>query len=184
MMKIKSIYFLIGTFLVLLISSCEPNNPFDAGPTYDVEANLEIDREKIEEYLATAEIDSLYRVYDRGVVVIVQEEGVGTRPVAGSVVYADYTGSLISDGTVFDTSIESVAIENDIFNEDRTYQPIEFSIGTGGVIPGWDIGFQRLRPRSKAVLIIPSPYAYRDNERELIPANSVLRFDVVFRGLD
>ncbi|HCB47836.1 MAG TPA: FKBP-type peptidylprolyl isomerase, partial [Algoriphagus sp.] len=53
------------------------------------------------------------------------------------------------------------------------------------VIQGWDIGYRRLRPGSKAVLIIPSPYAYRNQKiNERIPENSILRFDIDFRGID
>lgn len=179
-------YFSVFSLLLaVMISACEPTNPFNNGPTYDIEENLERDRVLIDEYLASAEIDSLYRIHhESGIIIIVQEEGEGTRPMVGSVVYTDYTGSLISDGTVFDTSLEDVARENDLFDEDRDYVPIEFSIGQGRVIQGWEIAFQRLRPGSKAVMIIPSPYAYRDADRDVIPPNSVLRFDVDFLGID
>lgn len=167
-------------------SACETNNPFDTGPVYDVAGNLKIDSAKIVAYLDTAQIDSLYRIYDpSGVVIIVQEEGVGSRPIAGTVVYTDYTGSLMEGGTVFDTSIESVARENSLFVEGRDYLPFSFALTSGNVIPGWDIAFRRLRPGSKAVLIIPSPYGYQDRvNNSRIPANSVLRFDVDFLGID
>ncbi|MDF2156553.1 FKBP-type peptidyl-prolyl cis-trans isomerase [Algoriphagus sp. CAU 1675] len=182
----KKLYSGIVLLSLLVFASCEPNNPFNVGPVYDVEGNLAIDRVKIDDYLETAEIDSLYRIHDpSGVVVIVQEEGVGTRPSNGTVVYADYTGSLISDGSVFDTSIESIARDNDIFQENRDYITFSFVIGSGSVIQGWEIGFRRLRPGSKAVIIVPSPYGYRDQtSNEDIPANSVLRFDVDFKGID
>jgi FKBP-type peptidyl-prolyl cis-trans isomerase FkpA len=170
----------------VLFAACEPNNPYNVGPTYDAVGHLAEDSVKIAEYLEVAEIDSLYRIHDpSGIVVIVQEEGEGTRPTYGTVVYTDYTGSLISDGSVFDTSYESVAIENDIYVEGRNYTVFQFTLDVSSVIQGWNIGFRRLRPGAKAVLIIPSPYAYRDQEsNEKIPANSVLRFDVEFRGID
>jgi len=182
----NSSYIGILLALVLGLSSCEPTNPFATGPVYDADANLEIDRKLIDTYLATTEMDSLYRIHDpSGVVIIVQKEGSGTRPTGGSVVYTDYTGSLMSDGSVFDTSFEDVARENDIFVEGRDYVIFSFVLGTGSVITGWDIGFRRLRPGSKAKLIIPSPYGYRaatNNTR--IPPNSVLVFDVDFKGID
>lgn len=176
-------FAVIGIFMMM---ACEPNNPFVVGPTYDIEGNLAIDREKIDAYLDTAKIDSLYRIHDpSGVVVIVQEEGLGSRPSSGNVVYSDYIGSLIQDGTVFDTTIEQVAIDNDIWVENRVYTIFNFVVGSGTVITGWDIGFRRLRSGSKAVMIIPSPYAYRNQtSNALIPPNSVLRFDVDFYGLD
>lgn len=172
--------------LLIGLASCEPTNPFATGPTYDTEANLAIDRELIDAYLETTEIDSLYRIHDpSGVIVIVQEEGNGTRPTGGTVAYTNYTGSLMSDGSVFDTSFENVARENDIFVEGRDYGIFSFVVGSGGVITGWDIGFRRLRPGSKAKLIIPSPYGYRSaTNNTRIPPNSVLIFDVEFKGID
>ena len=174
-------------FLVLIgLSACEATNPYNTGPVYDAAGNLKIDSVKIVAYLDTAQIDSLYRIHDpSGVVIIVQEEGVGSRPTSGTVVYTNYTGSLMGDGSVFDTSIESVARENDLYKEGANYLPIKFTMGTQGVIQGWEIGFRRLRPGSKAVLVIPSPYGYQSQTtNSRIPANSVLRFDVDFLGID
>ncbi|SFO07986.1 FKBP-type peptidyl-prolyl cis-trans isomerase FkpA [Algoriphagus ornithinivorans] len=185
MIKRNSILFSL-LFAMMLMYGCEPTNPFATGPIYDSEANLAIDRVKIDEYLKTAEIDSVRRIHDpSGVIIIVQVEGVGSRPTGGTVVYTDYTGSLISDGSVFDTTSEQVARDNDIYVETATYEILKFTLGTGQVIQGWDIGYRRLRPGSKAVLIIPSPYAYRNQKiNERIPENSILRFDIDFRGID
>lgn len=176
-------------FLVLfslVFISCETTNPFDRGPEYDAAANLEIDRKKIAGYLDTAKIDSLYRIHDpSGVVIIVQKEGVGSRPTSNTVVYTDYTGKLMELGTVFDTSIESVARANNIFVEGRVYKPFSFLLGSGGVINGWDLAFRRIRPASKAVLVIPSPEGYRSqNNNDKIPPNSILVFQVDFLGID
>lgn len=176
-------------FLVLfslIIFSCETTNPFDRGPAYDAAGNLEIDRKKIAGYLDTAKIDSLYRLHlPSGVVVIVQKEGVGSRPTSNTVIYTDYVGKLMELGTVFDTSYESVARANNIFVEGRVYQPFSFLLGSGGVINGWDLAFRTLRPASKAVFVIPSPEGYRNlTSNDKIPANSVLVFQVDFLGID
>lgn len=175
-------------FLVSIVSflSCEPNNPFSTGPTYDVDGNFTIDSLKIVQFLDTARIDSLYRIHDpSGVVIIVQEDGIGSRPTSGNVVYSDYTGSLMEDGSVFDTSIESIARDNNIFIEGRKYNIFNFVLGSGSVITGWDIGFRRVRPQTKGKMIIPSPFAYRDQtSNSLIPPNSVLIFDFDFKGID
>lgn len=178
--------FAILVFMALM--SCEPNNPFDRGPAYDFEGNLAIDRKKIAAYLDTARIDSLYRIHDpSGVVIIVQREGAGTRPTTNTVVYTDYIGKLMELGTVFDTSIESVARANNIWVEGRVYQPFSFLLGPlgTGVINGWNFGFRRLRPGSKAVLVIPSPEGYQNSaNNDRIPPNSVLVFEVDFLGID
>jgi FKBP-type peptidyl-prolyl cis-trans isomerase FkpA len=176
----------VVVLFLLSLASCEPNNPFDRGPEYDAAANLEIDRKKITAYLDTAKIDSLYRIHDpSGVVIIVQREGVGTRPTSNTVVYTNYVGKLMEKGTVFDTTFETVARANNIWAEGRVYQPFSFLLGSGGVINGWDIGFRRLRPTSKAVLVIPSPEGYRSQHNlDKIPPNSVLVFEVDFLGID
>lgn len=181
----KYLFFFFA--IAIVFAACEPNNPYNIGPTYDIAGNLAKDSVKIADYLEVAEIDSLYRIHDSstGIVIIVQEEGAGTQPAYGTVVYTDYTGSLISDGSVFDTSYEQIARENDIYVEGREYSVLQFTVGVSNVIQGWHLAFPRLKPGSKAVLIIPSPYAYRDQEsNDKIPANSVLRFDVELRGID
>lgn len=181
--RLSPILVLLGIFSMM---ACEPTNPFNTGPAYDVAGNLKIDSVKIDAFLDTAQIDSIYRIHDpSGVVIIVQEEGVGSRPTTNTVVYTDYTGSLMEGGSVFDTSIESVAKENDLFVEGRDYLPFSFVMGANNVIIGWEFGFRRLRPGSKAVLVIPSPYGYRDqSNNSKIPANSILLFEVDFLGID
>jgi FKBP-type peptidyl-prolyl cis-trans isomerase FkpA len=181
----KLLGILIGFVSLITVSSCDTAPQFGP-PAYDAAGNLALDRVKIDAYLDTARIDSLYRIHDpSGIIIIVQQEGIGSRPIFGSVIYTDYTGLLMSDGSVFDTSYEQVAIENDIFVEGRKYNTLSFVKGSGGIITGWDIAFGRLRPRSKAKLIIPSPYAYQSSTNNTrIPANSVLVFDVDFRGID
>lgn len=181
----KNIQSIFSFLLVLIvIMACEPNNPF-GGPVYDVEGNLAKDRIVIDEFLATAQIDSLYRVHDpTGVIVIVQEEGLEDKPVSGNLIYINYIGSLL-DGSVFDTNLEEVAKENDIFVETRNYRLFQFTLGTQDAIPGFNYGFRNLKSGSKAVLIIPSPWAYRDSEsNERIPPNSVLMFEVEFKGME
>ena len=183
---------MMRTIILLLIlasvgfSACETTSPFNQGPAYDFEGNLATDRKKIAAYLDTAKIDSIYRIHDpSGVVVIVQQEGKGSRPTNNTVVYTDYIGKVMSTGTVFDTSYEAVARLKNTFVEGRVYAPLSFVIGGATVISGWDIGFRRLRPTSKATIIIPSPYAYSNQKNnDKIPENSVLIFQVDLLGID
>lgn len=182
-----SIFFLLVSAVLLI--SCEPNNPYNTGPVYDAAGNLAKDSLLIVDYLKTAEIDSLYRIHDpSGVVIIVQEEGEGSRPTTGNTVYTNYIGSLMSDGSVFDTNFEQIAKENDIYNEERDYVLLDFLLTGQGqqssVIQGWQIGFRRLRPGSKAKLIIPSPYGYQNVGKGEVPPDAILIFDVEFKGMD
>ncbi|EON77373.1 70 kDa peptidylprolyl isomerase [Lunatimonas lonarensis] len=181
-----SVLAVIGLFT---LESCDDGFAGFGGPVYDREGNLAIDRERIATYLETAEFDSLYRIHDpSGLVVIVQEEGQGSRPFNGNVVYTNYTG-MLKDGTVFDTNLPDVAQEHGIFNEDRNYEIFTFFVGQptnqGGAIEGFSVGFRRLRSGSKAILVIPSPMGYQDNPNiPNIPANSILVFEVDFLGMD
>ena len=58
-------------------------------------------------------------------------------------------------------------------------QPIEFPVGTGRVIKGWDEGIMLLNVGTKARLIIPSELAYGSRGAGgVIPPNATLVFDV------
>lgn len=173
----------LGMILLIGIFSCEPELPF--GPVYDFAGNLARDRVVIEEFLQDAPIDSLYRIHDpSGVVIIVQEEGEGINPQGGNVIYTNYVGRLL-DGTVFDSNIEEIAVEHNIFDPDRNYRIFQFILGGREVINGWNIGFRRMKSGSKGIFLIPSPEGYQDSESiGLIPPNSVLMFEIEFLGLD
>lgn len=117
----------------------------------------------LEDYLEEQNIDA--EAEESGLIIIVEEEGSGPLPVAGQTVKVHYTG-MVLDGTVFDSSIERG-------------EPIEFVLGRGQVIRGWDEGLSKLNVGSTARLIIPSHLAYGDRARsEIIQPFSTLIFDV------
>lgn len=101
-----------------------------------------------------------------GLIYIPKVEGTGKQAQAGDTVQVHYTGRLL-DGTVFDSSVERG-------------QPIEFPLGQGKVIPGWDEGIALMKEGGKASLIIPSNLAYGANPRPGGPIKpySTLVFDV------
>ncbi|TGD83324.1 FKBP-type peptidyl-prolyl cis-trans isomerase [Hymenobacter wooponensis] len=101
-----------------------------------------------------------------GVYYVVTKPSTGVKPQAGQTVSVLYKGMLL-DGKVFDSS------------ERNGNQPIEFPLGQGRVIPGWDQGIALLNKGSKAVLLIPSSLAYGPRGAGAdIPPNAILRFDV------
>ena len=103
-----------------------------------------------------------------GIYYIISKEGTGEKVQAGETVSVNYTGKLI-DGKVFDS------------NEDSAYhhvEPFSVEVGKGHVIKGWDEGLQLLKKGSKATLFIPSGLAYGPQERNPIPANGILIFEV------
>ncbi|QDH78605.1 FKBP-type peptidylprolyl isomerase [Echinicola soli] len=184
---------LMAAIVGIAAFSCEPNNPYDFGPQYDYAGNLKTDSIKIAAYLDTAQIDSLYRIHDpSGTIIIVQEEGDASRPNYGNIIYRNFVEKDMA-GTVYRTNIESVAIDNDLYEEDDTYGPSPFKLQqlnplnpnpSVDPIPGIHFGFKHLRSGAKAVLVIPSPLAYRDQEKGQIPENTILVFDVEFVGMD
>lgn len=99
-----------------------------------------------------------------GLYYVKTQDGTGEKPSKGSTVKAYYTGYLL-DGTVFDTSIERG-------------EPIEFVLGVGQVIPGWDEGIAMMSKGEKAVLYIPYYLAYGDRDLGVIPPFSNLVFEV------
>ncbi|HII02767.1 TPA: FKBP-type peptidyl-prolyl cis-trans isomerase, partial [Methanosarcinaceae archaeon] len=58
---------------------------------------------------------------------------------SGDIISVDYVGEL-EDGTVFDTSVKEVAVEAGIYNEQREYEPLTFTVGAGQMIKGFDEG--------------------------------------------
>ena len=100
-----------------------------------------------------------------GLKYIVIEEGKGDKPTNGKKVKVHYTGKL-EDGSVFDSSVERGV-------------PIEFTLGVGQVIKGWDEGIADMKVGEKRQLIIPPDLGYGPNGYPpAIPANSTLIFDV------
>ena len=92
-------------------------------------------------------------------------EGQGPVCPAGSRVKVHYTGKL-TDGTKFDSS------------HDRG-QPLEFVVGAGQVIRGWDEGITQLQKGQKAILTCPPDYAYgAAGAGGVIPPNATLIFEV------
>ena len=90
--------------------------------------------------------------------------GDGTEAVAGLKVTTHYIGTL-DNGTIFDSSVERGA-------------PFSFTLGTGQVIRGWDLGIAGMKVGGKRELTIPANLAYGDRAIGAIPANSTLHFEV------
>lgn len=101
-----------------------------------------------------------------GLVVDDVKEGQGATAVKGKLVSVHYTGHL-TDGTKFDSSY------------DRG-QPIDFHLGAGEVIAGWDQGIEGMKVGGKRKLTIPPELAYgaRGTPGGPIPPNATLVFDV------
>lgn len=90
---------------------------------------------------------------------------------AGDTVWVHYTGKLQSNGKVFDSSL-------------TRGQPIDFPLGGGRVIKGWDEGIVGMKVGDKRQLVIPPALAYGEaGAGGVIPPNATLVFDVQLVGI-
>ncbi|KAL8887461.1 MAG: hypothetical protein Q9215_004967 [Flavoplaca cf. flavocitrina] len=65
-----------------------------------------------------------------------------------------------------------------IFDANKSGSPFTFTLGTGEVIKGWDIGVAGMSVGGERRIDIPASLAYGSRSVPGIPANSDLRFDV------
>lgn len=128
-------------------------------------------REKREAEAKAAQKEMLDKVaagYDEtasGLRYQILQKGEGKKATKGAGVSVHYKGQLL-DGTVFDSSY-------------KRKQPIDFNVGVGQVISGWDEGIQLLQVGDKARFVIPSNLAYGSaGAGGVIPPDATLIFDV------
>ncbi|UOK42296.1 MULTISPECIES: peptidylprolyl isomerase [Flavobacterium] len=102
---------------------------------------------------------------DSGLRYQIIQKGSGKKAEKGKMVSVHYQGAL-DNGTVFDSSY-------------KRKQPIEFALGRGQVIEGWDEGIALLQVGDKARFVIPSYLAYGSRGAGgVIPPDATLVFDV------
>ena len=90
--------------------------------------------------------------------------GTGYQAQPGATAVVHYTGWLLN-GTKFDSS--------------EGLDPLEFVIGQGRVIKGWEEGVGSMKVGGKRELIIPPALAYGDRGAgRVIPPGATLRFEV------
>jgi FKBP-type peptidyl-prolyl cis-trans isomerase FkpA len=156
------------TFEVKLIS-------FQKKADYEAEQKLKLEKftammeerkaqepENIKKYLKDSSITASPTT--TGLYYIQTKSGIGATPAKGDTVYVNYTGKFL-DGTIFDSSIGS--------------DPIDFAVGVGEVIPGWDEGIMLMKAGGQATFIIPSDLAYGSKGAgSLILPYTPLVFDV------
>ncbi|HII39089.1 TPA: peptidylprolyl isomerase [Candidatus Micrarchaeota archaeon] len=86
---------------------------------------------------------------------------------SGDVVQVDYVGSL-TDGTLFDTSVEAEAKKAGLPLR-PAYEPLEFTVGTGQMIAGFDAAVVGMHEGKTKIVTLPPEQGYgpRDEQNVL-----------------
>ncbi|RLI75503.1 hypothetical protein DRP04_13425 [Archaeoglobales archaeon] len=77
----------------------------------------------------------------------------------GDTVSANYI-AMLEDGTVIDTSYEEVARENGIYDPEREYGPVNFTVGVGMLVEGLDEGIIGMKEGEKRKIVVPPEKGY------------------------
>ncbi len=161
------------------IESLEIVREGDAAGKWDAVSAFKNLKGAAEQKLATekmkseSELDQLAAGFDKtdsGLRFKILQKGDGVQAKKGATVKVHYEGSL-PGGKVFDSSF-------------KRKKPIDFQLGVGQVIPGWDEGIGMLQVGDKARLLIPSHLGYGSaGAGGVIPPNATLIFDVELLGV-
>ena len=94
------------------------------------------------------------------------------------IVEKEGTGSIAKQGDKVSMRYKGYFVNGEVFDQNMDKDPLEFKVGMGQVIPGWDEGIALLHVGDKAVLTIPPALGYGEMSMGTIPANSTLIFEV------
>lgn len=114
------------------------------------------------EYMESFKKEKGVKVLDNGAMIKLLRKGKGKTPKADSIVKVNYTGTLL-DGTKFDSSYD---------------RKEAFQTRLNAVIPCWTKAVQVMNPGSKARVVCPADTAYGNRPVGVIPANSMLIFEI------
>ena len=126
------------------------------------EARRDNEQSSIDRFLEENDYD--VEPTETGLCYIEVVEGTGAQAEAGKKVKVHYTGTFLN-GEKFDSSRDKGT-------------PIEFTLGKGEVIKGWDEGIAMMKEGGKAEFVIPSAIAYGPQARGSIQAYTPLFFEV------
>jgi len=152
-----------GTMVIVLVvlilpfglTSCLEDNAETPEQTLDKQIA------EIDEYLASNHINAVKD--PRGVRMAITEMGTGLPAVQTNKVDVDYVGKIFGTTTIFDQGNTKGLVS--------------------GYIPGWQIALSTLPQGSKATLFIPAYWGYGNVDKDPIPANSILVFDITFKDV-
>ncbi len=151
--------------IIAVGDNAEKFNAIEAFRTFEGAREKRIEEAKKQAEAALEEVAAGFQKTNSGLRYQILQKGNGKQAEKGKGVSVHYKG-MLTDGTVFDSSYQRK-------------QPIDFTLGVGQVIAGWDEGIQLLKVGDKARFVIPSDLAYgSQGAGGVIPPNAILIFDV------
>jgi FKBP-type peptidyl-prolyl cis-trans isomerase len=120
------------------------------------------EKESIAAYLKENNITA--KSDESGLYYVELKKGNGSMAIPGKTLRVNYTGKFLN-GKVFDSSEEAGG-------------PVEFQLGAGEAIPGWEIGLSYMCAGGRAKLIVPSKLAYGNNYTGNIPPYTPLVYEI------
>ncbi len=151
--------------IIAVGEAAEKFNAIEAFRVFEGDREKRIAEAKKQAEAALDEVAAGFQRTDSGLRYQIIQKGNGKQAEKGKGVSVHYKG-MLTDGTVFDSSYQRK-------------QPIDFTLGVGQVIRGWDEGIQLLKVGDKARFVIPSDLAYgSQGAGGVIPPNAILIFDV------
>jgi FKBP-type peptidyl-prolyl cis-trans isomerase len=151
--------------IIAVGEAAEKFNAIEAFRVFEGDREKRIAEAKKQVEAALDEVAAGFQRTDSGLRYQIIQKGNGKQAEKGKGVSVHYKG-MLTDGTVFDSSYQRK-------------QPIDFTLGVGQVIRGWDEGIQLLKVGDKARFVIPSDLAYgSQGAGGVIPPNAILIFDV------
>jgi len=99
----------------------------------------------------------------------------------GDTVTIEYTGRL-DDGSVFDTSLESVAAEADLESDRRSYEPLTVTVGDGGIIEGLEEALLGMEAGEEQTVEIEPERAYGERSEDRIVSYDAPEFGEMLGG--
>ena len=164
-MKMNCLNALFVGSLFMVVCACQGETP--VSPRLQAEENQAKakDVDKLIAELKKKHPKAKFETSKSGLGYFIIKEGKGDKAGKGRDIKAHYTGTFL-DGKKFDSS------------RDRG-KPLEFKVGVGQVIKGWDEALSDMNKGEQRILIIPPDLAYgKRGAGGVIPPNATLVFDV------
>ena len=151
--------------IVRVGDEAEKWNAIEAFRTFEGSREKRLAEEKEKAEAALEKLAAGFDKTESGLRYKMIQKGNGVKAEKGKTVSVHYKGQL-ENGQVFDSSYQR-------------NQPIDFTLGAGQVISGWDEGISLLQVGDKARFVIPAHLGYGSRGAGgVIPPNATLIFDV------